>query len=134
MSVEGIWQALKVFESAGVDESKLHVTAMRGIKRTERRFGRVLGHQRGLRGDPHDLLDYLEARREIYLPSYKWVLDHHLGRLVGKLRSLAEAEDVILLDYSVNTDVDDLTRPLSHAGLVALHVAGEWPDAGLSRR
>jgi hypothetical protein len=133
MSVEGIWQALKVFVSAGVDESKLDVAAMRGIKRTERRFGRVLGHQRGLYGDPHDLLGYVEARRAIYLPSYRWMLDHHVGDLLEELRLLADAGDVVLLDYSVNTDVDDPVRPLSHAGLVARYVAGDWPG-DLSRR
>jgi len=47
-SVEGIWQALKVFETAGVDESKLGVTTMRGLKRTARRLGAVRGHRAGL--------------------------------------------------------------------------------------
>ncbi|WP_419724253.1 DUF6939 family protein, partial [Mycolicibacterium mageritense] len=41
MSVEGIWQALKVFADDDVDESKLDVTTMRGLKRTERRYGRT---------------------------------------------------------------------------------------------
>ena len=44
--VEGIWQALKVFESEDVDASKLHVTNMKGLKRTVRRLGGVLGHRK----------------------------------------------------------------------------------------
>lgn len=40
-SVEGIWQALKVFERADVDPTKLAVTSMKNLKRSERRFGAV---------------------------------------------------------------------------------------------
>jgi hypothetical protein len=129
MSVEGIWQALKVFATADVDESKLDVKAMRGIKRTERELGRVLGHRRGLtpRSDPLDLLGYVEARRQIYLPSYRWVLDHRLADLVERLRAESESHEVVLLDYSTNGDVEDVTRPLSHATLVCSYVRGEWP-------
>ena len=50
-SVEGIWQALKVFESEDVDESKLLVENMKGLKRTVRRLGQVLGHRRGIGGE-----------------------------------------------------------------------------------
>ena len=38
-SVEGNWQALKVFTHADVDPVKLAVTSMSGLKRTVRRFG-----------------------------------------------------------------------------------------------
>ena len=57
--VEGIWQALKVFESENVDESKLNVTNMKGLKRTVRRLGNVRGHRKGLKGK--ELLPYKEA-------------------------------------------------------------------------
>ena len=126
MSVEGIWQGLKVFESADIDESKFDVTTMRGLKRTERRFGRVLGHRRGLPGEG-ELLDYVDARRQIYLPSYRWVLDNCLENLVDELRNEAEARHVVLLDYTTNSDVSDTSRPLSHAALVARYVAEDWP-------
>src|SRR3954452_17791857 len=67
-SVEGIWQALKVFESADVDPAKLEVATMKGIKRSVRRHGAVRGHREGLNGKR--LLPYIEARRQIYLPAY----------------------------------------------------------------
>lgn len=127
MSVEGIWQALKVFASADVDESKFDVTGMRGLKRTERRFGRVLGHRRGLHG--HELLGYVDARTQIYLPSYRWVLDNRLEDLIDVLRGEAEHKNVVLLDYSTNGDVGDVRRPLSHAHLVARYVAADWPTS-----
>jgi len=123
-SVEGIWQALKVFEQADVDPAKLGVTTMAGLKRTTRRLGPVRGHRNGLHG--RDLLDYRTARREIYLPAYRWVLDHKVPGLVAELRRLARG-GVVLLDYTTNGDPSDVTTPLSHAALVARLVTDDWP-------
>ena len=126
-SVEGIWQGLKVFESEGVDIAKLHVTSMRGIKRSVRTRGRVLGHQKGL--DSTALLGYLEARRSIYLPSYRYVLDERLQPEIEKLSTMADATGIVLLDYETNTDVNDTRRPLSHASLVRAYLEDDWPSA-----
>ena len=126
-SVEGIWQALKVFETADIDPSKLTVSNMTGLKRTSRRLGRVLGHRAGL--DGAYLLPYFQARVSIYLPSYRWVLDNRLASEIALLRELSNRGDIVLLDYETNSDIADLTRPLSHATLVAAYVSGEWPVA-----
>ncbi|UWP78813.1 DUF6939 family protein [Dactylosporangium fulvum] len=125
MSVEGIWQALKVFDSADVDPAKLTVTSMTGLKRTVRRFGAVRGHRAGLHGEV--LLDYETARRRVYLPSYRWVLEHRATAEVGELRRLAARQRVVLLDYTTNGDVADLATPLSHAALIRHHLTGTWP-------
>ncbi|WP_053735968.1 hypothetical protein [Nocardia sp. NRRL S-836] len=119
-SVEGVWQALKVFAESDVDASKLTVRTMKGLKRTVRRFGPVRGHRAGLHGT--SLLDYRTARHEIYLPTYRWVLEHRVAGLVAELRALAESAPVVLLDYTTNGDADDLSTPLSHAALVADHL------------
>ncbi|MBF9130411.1 hypothetical protein I0C86_15800 [Plantactinospora sp. S1510] len=124
-SVEGVWQALKVFTDADVDPSRLRVTTMRGLKRTVRRYGAVRGHRTGLAGDR--LLGYEEARRRIYLPTYRWTLENAAADLVAELRRLSVDRDVVLLDYTTNGDVTDLGTPLSHAALVALFLAGNWP-------
>jgi Family of unknown function (DUF6939) len=124
-SVEGIWQALKVFEHADVDEAKLDVTTMKGLKRTAARYGAVLGHRRGLFGD--SLLGYEAARRAIYLPSYRWVLDGPAKDTVSQLRTAALDRDLVLLDYTTNGDVTDLSQPLSHAALIALYLLDRWP-------
>ncbi|MFC4066827.1 DUF6939 family protein [Actinoplanes subglobosus] len=123
-SVEGIWQALKVFEQTGVDPAKLAVTSMTGLKRTVRRYGPVLGHRAGLHGEA--LLDYPTARRQIYLPAYRWVLEHRLADLVARLHDLAGG-GLVLLDYTTNGDPADTSSPLSHAALLARHVTGDWP-------
>ncbi|SFF79244.1 hypothetical protein SAMN05421541_12248 [Actinoplanes philippinensis] len=123
-SVEGIWQALKVFDQADVDPGKLSVTSMTGLKRTVRRYGPVRGHRAGLHGET--LLDYPAARRQIYLPAYRWVLEHRLSDLVDRLRGLA-GDGVVLLDYTTNGDPSDTSSPLSHAALLARHLADRWP-------
>jgi hypothetical protein len=115
-SVEGIWQGLKVFEHEGVDLEKLNITNMQRIKRGGPRRGRVLGHQRGLMSE--ELLSYQEARYQIYLPIYRWVLETLLQDEVSQLRALSAQRQVILLDYETNGNVDDLSKPLSHASLI----------------
>jgi len=114
--VEGVWQALKVFETEDVDESKLQITNMKGLKRTVRRLGGVKGHRKGLTGE--ELLPYREARKLIYLPVYRWILENCLQAEVEQLRQIAAERDVVLLDYTTNGDIDDLKTPLSHAALV----------------
>ncbi|SER99110.1 DUF6939 family protein [Lentzea albida] len=118
-SVEGLWQALKVFEDEDVGPAKLAVTSMKGLRRTVRRLGPVRGHRAGIEGD--HLLDY-PTRREIYLPAYRWVLEHRVRTEVAQLRELATSADVVLLDYTTNGDVEDLSRPLSHAALIVDHL------------
>ncbi|MFF0415551.1 DUF6939 family protein [Kitasatospora sp. NPDC004745] len=122
-SVEGIWQALKVFQDSDVDPAKLGVTTMKGLKRTVRRHGPVRGHRAGLHGDR--LLSYETARRRIYLPAYRWILEHRAADLVELIGS---KDDVVLLDYTTNGDVTDLTSPLSHAALIQLYIEGRWYD------
>jgi hypothetical protein len=118
-SVEGVWQALKVFASEEEDFAKLEIAAMKGIKRTVRRLGPPLGHRLNGR-----LLGYEEARRWLYLPTYRWMLDHRAADLIAELRELSSDRTVVLLDYTTNGDVADLLTPLSHAALVAQRIQG----------
>jgi hypothetical protein len=116
-SVEGVWQALKVFATEQEDFTKLDVTTMKGIKRTVRRLGPPLGHRVDGR-----LLSYAEARRVLYLPTYRWMLDHRAPELVAELRELSNHRTIVLLDYTTNGDVADLSTPLSHAALIAQRI------------
>lgn len=126
-SVEGIWQGLKVFESADIDPKRFEIISMKGLKRTVRRFGVCLGHRKGVEGS--ELLGYRDARYEIYLPTYRWVLENKLTEELQSLRQRAKDAPLILLDYELNCDVDNLDRPLSHAGLVKHYLLGEWPGS-----
>ena len=123
--MEGRWQGLKVFGREEIDPGKWAVTTMSGIKRSGRSRGAVLGHRFGIGGDV--LLGYREARVQIYLPAYRWVLENRLGELVGQLRARATREPLVLLDYETNGEENDLARPLSHAALTKTGVEGAWP-------
>ncbi len=78
MSVEGIWEGLKVFERAGVDREVMGNGGMKGMQRTEKRFGQLLGWSKGLKGHSRGLplLDVNQARRKILMASYKYGNTH----------------------------------------------------------
>ena len=109
--VEAIWQGLKVFEGSGIDVSMFRTDTMKNIKRTVRKFGKPLGHQYGVF-------------------SYKYVLDNVpiVHSLVEQLKERSKTEDIVLLDYNLNPDNRDITKPLSHAELVKMYIEGRYPE------
>ena len=125
MSVESVWQGLKVFASAGVDTSVFRNETMKNLKRTERRFGRTLGHRKGVNGE--EMLGYVEARKLLYLPVYLWVLEHKATVALERLRELARTHTLILLDYNTNPNVEDASSPLSHASLIKAYLEDAYP-------
>lgn len=131
-SVEGIWQGLKIFTNEGVDLTKFSIRTLKNLKRSvnagEGKRGRVIGHAKGVgaRADhPDEILGYLAARLQIYLPTYQAALDGPLAPLVVALENLLDenpTKTLVLLDYETNTDVENLKTPLSHASLIAQHL------------
>lgn len=133
MSVEGIWQGLKVFEHEDVCMDSFANDTMKNLKRTVRRLGYPKGHRKGIHGT--ELLDYLSARILIYLPSYEWVLKNvpAVRNIVDKIKKKSEETDIVLLDYNTNLDYRNLSTPLSHAGLVKLFIEGKYPRPNLEQ-
>ena len=125
MCVEGIWQGLKVFESADVDVNMFANDTMKNIKRTVWRFGKPLGHRKGVNGT--ELLGYIEARKQIYLPAYKWVLENKVANIIERLREASKTKTIVLLDYTTNCDIDNPKTPLSHAFLIKAYAEGLYP-------
>lgn len=123
--VEAIWQGLKVFESYGVDVAMFGNDTMKNIKRTVRKYGKPLGHQYGL--DSTELLDYITARKKIYIPTYQWVLENKVQDIIARLREATKTKTIVLLDYETNADVDNPKKPLSHAALIKACVEGSYP-------
>ncbi len=126
MSVEGIWQGLKVFEGADVDLRSFENSTMKNLKRTIRRYGLSLGHRKGINGTI--LLSYIDARIEIYLPSYLCVLENKVQRIMTRVKEESMRKDMVLLDYTTNSNVKDPNSPLSHAYLVKAYVEGTYPS------
>jgi hypothetical protein len=117
VTVEGAWQGLKAFEREGPDLSflkksepkKRSVSGARGV---------VLGHRYG-EGSESRLLEYVDARKLIYVPLYEHVLRTCLSKELLLLKGLVdEGNRVLLLDYDVNGDVENTQTPLSHASIV----------------
>jgi len=112
LCVEGIWQGLKIFEDYNWDEHYFNI-AKKNIKRTVRKFGKVKGHFYN-----GDILSYVEARKKIYLPAYKYVLEEKMNDLVEQLRTIAKDKPLVLLDYTTNDNILDPKKPLSHAAVI----------------
>ena len=126
VSVEGIWQGLKVFEDADVDTTLFSKRDMKNMKRTTRKYGPCLGHRKGVHGE--ELLGYIEARKQIYLPCYKWVLENKLKKLVTAIRIISKNKPVVLLDFNTNPDVNNPKKALSHASLIKAYIEGNYPE------
>lgn len=115
-SVEGIWQGLKRFENEGVDGKRFKIKNMKNVKRSVTKDrGRVIGHQYG-----DELLDYVTSRKQIYLPTYEYMLKNYMKDELIFLKQLAKENDnkLLFIDYETNDDVENTKRPLSHASLV----------------
>ena len=123
--VEAIWQGLKVFEKADVDVKTFTNDTMHGLKRTTKKYGKILGHRRGVYGNV--LFDYLEARKRIYIRSYRWVLENKAYPIIEKIREANKSQTIVLLDYETNSDISNIMKPLSHAYLVKAYVEGLVP-------
>ena len=123
--VEAIWQGLKVFEGCDVDTSLFTNYTMKGLKRTVRKYGKPLGHRKGVNGK--ELLSYIEARKQIYIPTYKWVLENKVAHIIERLREASKTKTIVLLDYDTNADVENAKKPLSHASLIKAYVEGIYP-------
>ena len=123
-SVEGIWQGLKVFKNEGIDFSCFDNKTMKNLKRTNRTHGWCIGHQKGL--GSKELLGYLTSRREIYVPSYKWMLENKCQKEIAHFKSLLEeGKTIVFLDYDTNEDIENASKPLSHAALIKKYINKE---------
>ena len=118
-SVEGVWQGLKMFDGEGTDSSCFRNKTMKGLKRTCHTHGKCLGHSYEGRA-----LGYIEARKTIYIPSYKWMLENKCADLVKKLKIMSQSRTVVLLDYDTNEDIENTSKPLSHASLIKNYILG----------
>ena len=127
--VEAVWQGLKVFQNADIDIETFQNDTMRNLKRTVRKFGPPLGHRKGIYGT--ELLNYFDARMQIYLPTYKWMLENipSVSHVVERIKQQSMKQDIVFLDYNTNIEFRDISKPLSHAGLVKLYIEGNYPKA-----
>ena len=123
--VEGVWQGLKVFEDEGIDVALFRNDTMKNLKRTVRSHGKVLGHQKGV--NSQEILGYVDAKHQIYIPTFKWVLENKVAHIIERLKNASKDKTIVLLDYNTCSDVDSPSKPLSHAYLIKAYVEGLYP-------
>lgn len=119
-SVEGLWQGLKIIDGK-TEFKKFGNRRMKDLKRSTRK--KVMsGH---FVGEGKPALNYEQARKQIYVPAYVAQLEK-MGAVVERLRDLARQRRVALVDYTT-AEWNDLSKPLSHAGLLRHVLLGETP-------
>lgn len=118
-SVEGIWQGLKVIRGR---------TAPRFFEgRGRKRAGMPSGHKFG---NSKRLLGLVDARRKIYIPAYRWTLDHRVDPDI--LNLFIHRAFCGIPQYFYDREDNGLVgkdQPLAHARLLVDHLnqrIDEW--------
>ena len=124
-SVEAIWQGLKVFENEDIDTSFFTKNTTKGLKRNSPNQGKMIGHRLCTNG--LEILNYADARRRIFIPRYRWVLDYKVQDIIERLRKANETKTIILLDFYTNRDLHNYKEPISCAYLVKAYAEGLPP-------
>lgn len=114
-TVDGVWEALKRFQAEGEDLALLESPKPRKRRATEA-TGALLGHVY----DGKVIDEEAEARRQIYLPAYHWMVKNAPAAKAKfeELLELARTNTVHLYDGTENGNIYD-PRALSHAALLA---------------
>lgn len=71
---------------------------------------------------------YEEARREILIPTYRWMLENKAFDIVCKLREYNEkGGTIVFIDKTTNTDIVNVSQPLSFAYLLKAYIECTFP-------
>lgn len=113
-TVEGVWQGLKVIRGKTAPRYFHGPGAKRG--------GKPSGHQFGKK-----LLDIVEARRRIYIPTYEWVLEHRIDRELMEQFFITARRGItqFIHDVGDNGDPNDTSQPLAHTAVLVQYLNRE---------
>lgn len=123
ISVSSIWNSLKVFEDSDVNMALRNSTNIQDLKREN--LGRTIGFRQGYFNN--NIMTVAEARRKIFIPMYRWTLEQKAFPIIQILREIVQQRDIVLLDDSVNCDINNINQPLSHAWLTKSYIEGSYP-------
>ncbi len=110
-TVEGIWQGLKLVNDK-IDKSLFDAKKIK--KRRVEPYGSCKFLFKGER------INYVEARKKIYKPSYEWMFHNLLPRdLKESLYILAENNiQLYFFDVDDNSDIENTSSSFSHSSLL----------------
>lgn len=70
---------------------------------------------------------YTEARREIFIPLYCWMLENKAFKIIEFLRKQLLTTTIVIVDKSINCNIDNIEEPLSCAFLLKAYIKGTEP-------
>lgn len=138
-TMENAWQFLKIWDFEEVWDSETAAAAFEAdcaMRYPRGRQQKAVGHYWGETGET---LDYVEARKRIYLPAYCQLLNQpDRQELIQRLRDAAHTQPIVIWDYDsysisdlgLQSFSDTLTctsRRFAHAFIVAMAVNGQLP-------
>jgi hypothetical protein len=110
-TVEGVWQGLKVIRGQTAPRYFRGPGAKRG--------GKPSGHLLGKK-----LLGIIEARRQIYIPTYEWMLEHKIdpALIAHWIDEAFRGVTQYFHDTGGTSDVNDAEGKLAHAAVLAQYL------------
>lgn len=123
VSISAIWNSLKVFEDADVNVNLRNCEDIHMMKREN--LGNLVGFRQGFYNN--NIMDVEEARRKILIPIYRWMLEQKTYCIIEYLRKIAQQQDIVILDDSINCEITNTNAPLSYAWLIKSYIEGLYP-------
>ena len=123
VSVTAIWNSLKVFEKSDVNVNLRNCTDIDMMRR--KNLGQLIGFRQGFYNNY--IMDVEEARRKILIPMYRWMLEQKTFCIIEYLRKIAQQQDIVILDDSINCEITNTNAPLSYAWLIKSYIEGLYP-------
>lgn len=75
----------------------------------------------------NEYFTYVEARQKIFIPIYCWMLENKAYKIIENLRKLLLFKAIVIIDRSINENIDDINKPLSCAFLLKAYIEGKEP-------
>ena len=123
VSVSAIWNSLKVFEKSDVNVNLRNCTDIDMMRR--KNLGQLIGFRQGFYNNY--IMDVEEARRKILIPMFRWMLEQKTYCIIEYLREIAQQQDIVILDDSINCEITNINQPLSYAWLIKSYIEGLNP-------
>lgn len=123
VSISAIWNSLKVFEDADVNVNLRNYEDIHMMKREN--LGNLVGFRQGFYNN--NIMDVEEARRKILIPIYRWMLEQKTYCIIKYLRKIAQQQDIVILDDSINCEITNTNATLSYAWLIKFYIEGLYP-------
>lgn len=119
-SAMSIWEGLKVFEFGDVDIKVFSYKHKEDLNRANLSLGNLIGYRRGMNYDY--IYDENEAYRQIFIPTYQWILEHRAFKTIQWLRHYLR-ENIILID----NPKEIIPNQFTPATLLKAYVLGQTP-------